>query len=208
MKKGAVIIETREISNLYEIIVNDHLKYLPTDWALTIFLSENNKHLFAGKEFDREVSFKFLSNSELTISQYNQLLTSHSFWNTLPYDKILIFQSDSKILRSGIEQFMKYDYVGAAWSWQLWGGNGGLSLRSKNAMLNAISNKPYNEGAHGNEDVYFSNYLHETNGNLAPRDICEKFSVEAVFGLGSLGIHAIEKYLTPDQCKMILNQYL
>lgn len=208
MKKGAVLIETREISNLYEIIVNDHLKHLPSDWALTIFLSENNKHLFLNKEFDREVSFRFLENNDLTISQYNHLLTSHNFWSSLPYDKVLIFQSDSKILRSGIEKFLEYDYVGAAWSWQLWGGNGGLSLRSKSAMLEAISKKPYQEGAHGNEDVYFSNYLHEVNGNLASREICEKFSVEAVFGLGSLGVHAIEKYLTPDQCKMILNQYL
>lgn len=181
---GAVIVETRQIPNLDEIIAN-HVKFLPKDWGLMVI---------------KDVVVN-------TLSDYNRLLTSKAFWDRIPFDKILIFQSDSMLLRAGIEEFLEWDYVGAPWKFQEHGGNGGLSLRSKESMLKVIKNKPY-DSSYGYEDVYFCNALKEMpEFKLAPREVCEKFSCETIFKLGTIGIHSINKYLTKEQCELILNQY-
>lgn len=180
MRKGAVIIESRDL-NVNEII-NRHKPFLPDDWDI---LHINEKRI----------------NS---INSYNALLTNIKFWESLPFDKVLIFQHDSGLLRNGIEDFMEWDYIGAAWQWQEIGGNGGLSLRTVKAMIDTLKKTTYSIHKHGNEDVYFSNHL---LGKLAPRTECEKFSCEAIFTLGTLGYHAINKYLTDSEVKTILNQY-
>lgn len=182
MKLGAVIVETRPIPNLQEIIDN-HMKFLPKDCGLMVF-------------------DKVKINS---MEDYNRLLTSKYFWEKLPYDKILIFQSDSMLLRTGIEEFLQYDYVGAPlFHIEFPAMNGGLSLRSKRAMLKVISRFRY---AGGNEDMWFCNGIKALKGKFPTKEVAQLFSVETIFGLGSFGVHAIEKWHTPEQCDLILNQY-
>ena len=139
-----------------------------------------------------------------SMNEYNQLLTSRSFWDGLT-EKVLIFQHDAGLLKERIEEFLEWEYVGAPWSFQHDGGNGGLSLRSRDAMIKVIENVPYDGTM--NEDIYFCHGLKELGLNLAPREVCEKFSVESVFKMGTLGWHGIDTWLTPDQCREIRGQY-
>lgn len=181
-KYCAIICENR--FDVTEVIA-DHKKFLPSYFDVLHIKDEKIK-----TEYD-----------------YNALMTSLEFWENLPYDKVLIFQHDSRLLRFGIEFFYEWDYVGAPWTFQNHGGNGGLSLRSVSAMIEVIKTVPYVR-SYQNEDVYFSNILKEMKHlKLAPRHICEMFSCEAIFATGTLGTHAIDKYLTPEQCEIIYNQY-
>ena len=43
--------------------------------------------------------------------------------------------------------------------------------------------------------------------NIAPVEVCRKFSVESLFTEGSFGCHAIEKYFAPEQVEKIYTQY-
>jgi hypothetical protein len=182
MKYGAVIIENR-----FDVapIIKSHGKFIPKDWTIRSYSSLDIK----------------------SIKDYNTLLTSIEFWDSLPFDKILIFQHDSGLLRDGIEEFFEWDYIGAPWKFQHHGGNGGLSWRSKSAMIECIMQLPWNP-RYGNEDVYFSNLLKNMpQFKLAPREVCEKFSCESIYKEGTLGYHAIDKYLTKEECAKILTQY-
>jgi hypothetical protein len=179
MKKGAIIIENRNIPNL-DYIIRGHMKFLP-DWGFIHYKADIK-----------------------TMDDYNKLITSVKFWESVPFDKVLIFQHDSKILRPGIDEFLEWDYVGAPWKFQLHGGNGGFSLRSKKAMIDTLKSFTWDKSK-GNEDIFFSNFL---VGNLAPRCVCDKFSCETIYKLGTLGTHAIDKYLTPAECETILSQYV
>ena len=197
MTNAAVITETR---NFNPQIIRDHLDMLPDNFDLIVFCGDSNAHLF--NEFE---CIKY-NTSINNLNDYNRLLTSLYFWDKLQhFDKVLIFQTDSKILREGIEEFYKWDYVGAPWLFQEKGGNGGLSLRDPKIMLEIIESEPYNPG-YGYEDVYFSNKV-ENYGNLAPRNICKKFSCETIFELGTWGYHAIQNYMTNEQISKIENQY-
>jgi len=186
MLKGAVMIENRLTDAQFAEVIQKHVPFLPDDWKVTI-----------------------IRHKQVTSMQdYNQLLTSLSFWESMPYDKVLIFQHDSGLLREGIEEFLEWDYVGAPWRFQQHGGNGGLSLRSKEAMIKVIKAHPWRGMLlDGNEDLYFCNRMKEMGLNMAPREVCSKFSVETIFTLGSLGYHAMDKYLFPVQVSKVLHQY-
>lgn len=182
MKLLALIVDNRNID--FNPIYERHIKHLPSNTNVIHYKPQIN-----------------------SIADYNLLFTSAKFWDKfIGYDRVLIFQHDSGLLRSGIEYFYPYDYVGASWKFQQHGGNGGLSLRNPKIMSYICNNFTYNKKE--NEDVYFSNIMHKHNiGNLAPRNICQLFSVETIYSLGSLGYHAIDKYLTDEEIKSVLTQY-
>jgi hypothetical protein len=194
---AAVIVDTRRLS-LYQVIT-EHLFYLPKYTKLYIFSSEDNRHL------QEMLNCEFHVVEINDIKGYNKLLKSKNFWNKIKEENILIFQEDSRLLREGIEDFYEYDYVGAAWDFYPFVGNGGLSFRHKSAMLKVLEVcNPKNDI---NEDVYFAWGCNVLKLNLAPVHVANKFSCETQFNLGTLGYHAIEKYLSLEQVNEIKKQY-
>ncbi len=181
MNPVAIIIETRPL-NIQSIIAK-HEPFLPKDWDVW-----------------------HIGNERIdSIADYNRLLTSRRFWRNMP-DHVLIFQHDSELLRTGVEDYLEFDFVGADIPKIDGCMNGGLSIRSKKAMLRVIDNIPYTPEL-GNEDIYFCNGLRQLSGYLPTKEEVNKFAVETSFHLGSVGCHAIEKYLNFEQCNLIKNQY-
>ena len=185
MKKCAIIIDNRPSKQLDETI-QKHMDFLP-DWDLKQIndIPINNGH------------------------DYNRVLTDYQFWANLQYDKVLIFQHDSMMLKKIPDEFLNYSYVGAPWKanapWNTTdrrGGNGGISIRDVKAHRLFTSNNHYNPSK-GNEDVWFSNNL----PNVAPYEICCKFGVETEFKLDTCTYHAIDKHLTKDEYNQIRTQY-
>ncbi len=184
MKDYAVIlVENR--AGLVSNAIKNHLPFLPKDWRL------------------HQISEPWINSLEA----YNKLMTSKSFWeNFMYYDRVLIIQHDSALLRKGIEDFLQWDYIGAPWKFQDAGGNGGLSLRNPRAMFDICNKYVYDQSIDGYEDIWFSRFVGQ-DWRLAPREECFKFSCETIYQEGTLGIHAIDKYLTTEQCQKLRNQY-
>lgn len=196
---GAVIVETRWLPNIIETI-NDHVKMLPADWGLTIFTSKENLDFF-GEVYGHN---NVIAIPEISAAaEYNKLLTSKWFYEVLPYDEILVFQHDSMLLKKDIMRFVGKGYVGAPWKFQDRGGNGGLSIRNVDDCIELLSVKDFDEAIHGNEDIFFSNFLKR----VAPREVCEAFSMETIFKMGTTSYHAIDKYFSFAECEQIRTQY-
>ena len=89
---------------------------------------------------------------------------------------VLIFQTDALLLRRGVDDFLRWDYIGAPWRTDdLWcvgkphlmeAGNGGLSLRSRARTLETLDRFGYSRGQ--SEDVFYVD-THEGGRALAPR---------------------------------------
>ena len=198
---AAVITETRPMAIIPEII-EQHLSMLPDDFELIVFCSKENVRNFL--DFDRHIN-KYMVTIR-SLHDYNMLMTSSFYWSKLlAYEHVLIFQTDSKILRTGIEEFYEWDFIGSPWIFQPHGGNGGLSLRTPKVMMETLKAIPYHPG-YGYEDVYYSNNLGK-RGKLAPRKECEKFACETIFKMGTFGCHALKNYMNHEQIKQIEMQY-
>ena len=109
MNKCAVIVDNRPSAKLDKII-EQHMAFLP-GWDLN------------------HVSHIPISNGH----DYNRILTDPNFWLKLDnYQKVLIFQHDSMIIKPIPDYMLDYDFVGAPWKADApWntpdrrGGNGG-----------------------------------------------------------------------------------
>lgn len=205
-KKGAVIVETRKIEN-FGLIVKNHLHFLPKGWGLTVCHSYENESFVENELKDViGVNWMVVGSDKLDANRYNQLLTSNHFWNLIPYETVLVFQSDSLLLRKGLDMFENYDYIGAPWANRAMprlGGNGGLSIRNKAKTLETIQRFHYNQVAHGNEDVYYSLNM---NGNKADKPVGIKFSVETMYYPNPIGCHAMEKWMPKGHVTEILTK--
>ena len=187
MKLCLVIVENRV--ELHQTVIDNHFPYLPDGTEIKVYEEPESS----------------------TIQGYNRIMVSPDFWHSLlHYDRVLIAQHDSALLRTGIGEFYQYDYIGSPWKFQGHGGNGGLSLRNPKVMLDICNTYPYRgEQESGNEDIWFCNIMKSKNvGHLAPPDACRKFAVESIFSLGTVGYHAIDKYLAPEECEQIRKQYI
>jgi len=186
MKVAAVIIDDREL--VAQKAINDHVDFLPDDWIVV-----HQKPPYAGGIYYIK-----------TPMVYNNILTNPNFWRGCVYDRVLIFQHDSGLLRDGIEDFLRWDFIGAPIKNIPDCMNGGLSLRNPKVMYDICVNHPYQGMAvDGNEDIYFCKHI-----KYKPtKEIAQSFSVETEFALGSLGYHAIDKYLSKQQVNQILHQY-
>jgi hypothetical protein len=211
----AVIIETRDIPSLPWVLRNiaHH-----TGWQILGYCSDENIHRFDQAGFAIELRKIKLSS----VDAYSTLLCSDSFWEDLP-EHALIFQSDSFMLRSGIEPFLKYDYVGAPWKWayelpnrQVFqgGGNGGFSLRKTSKMREIIRAIPHERlydhimikprpKALMHEDLYFTLAMKTLGCHLPDLETQKRFCVEAIFYEKPLAVHAVAKHLNVHQLRAL-----
>jgi hypothetical protein len=184
--KAAVIIEPRKHPLLKQVIYN-FMYLLPSDWSLHIFCGSDN-YDFVKESILFNCNIHTLPQSNLTEQDYNNLLTSSSFYTEyFNSEHILIFQTDTILLKDNINDFLHFDIIGAPWSFSRDKGcNGGLSLRKRSKMLEIIQTS---SKCVENEDGFFSfTNAHKLNINPSFENK-NKFSVETVIHEDPLGMH-------------------
>jgi hypothetical protein len=164
-----VLIEPRKHPNSEFVLRNFTHFMAPLGWALVIVHGTENKEFMLNLvEGWTTVTMFQLNVSDLPNARaYTNLLCTATFWESIPHENILLFQTDTCLLGSQqFRRFTKYDYVGAPW-WNVCPmsgsvfkpgsrpkqfikdgdalaelfpnivGNGGLSFRKKSAMIEA-----------------------------------------------------------------------
>ncbi len=199
---GAVIVEPREHPAM-KFVLQNVLDRTPIDtpiiwyhgtsngtWAQELIGTLHDCTITGTTE--SRVSLQCCGKSNLTIKDYNELLLSLAFWESIPFETILIFQTDSMILskdRDEIVQFLKYTYIGAPATWHLGRvGNGGFSIRDKQYCINAVL---LTRNVHGNEDMKFTAHLYDKSFNYVIPTVQEatRFSAEHFYCTNPFGCH-------------------
>ena len=209
-----VIIEPRAHRYLHGVLNN--FSHMFPNANLTIVHSKANENAIMDILKDHpnhNIHLLPICNRNLSISQYNQLLTSTCFWSDVIKAKhALVFQTDTGIRYNGILKYLQYDYVGAPWPWvhdpnqPYVVGNGGLSLRKRDVM-NKICNK-YSPNGIDNvaEDIFFSKIMFEDHRESLPSlEIASGFSVEHVANHNPMGFHQVYRHKSEDYVYNILN---
>jgi hypothetical protein len=179
-----LIVETRDHVNLVPVIRN--FQHVLPDTPIYVFHGVTNEAKLRAA-FGDSLNYVPIESDNMTIRQYNYLMTHPQLWQNLSGRHVLVFQTDSVLFsrsRVKIQDFFQYDYVGAPWNRlyryyvrnafmfrgldrHSWGGNGGLSLRRRSTMVDITERYPYLSIPYSPEDVYFSNAM----GDMADDEV-------------------------------------
>jgi hypothetical protein len=198
-KYTAIIVEPRKHAALLFVLEN-FLKNLSSEWNIIIFHGRLNSNYVNNiivnnlHNYKERISTINLNINNLKPSEYSFLFKQLFFYNKIPTETFLVFQTDTIIFEKNkdlINNFLKYDYVGAPWdlsptSINNFVGNGGLSLRKKSKMLEII--KKDIDIINIAEDVYFS-CSNKVQLFKPSQQEAKLFSVEYMFSKNTFGSH-------------------
>jgi hypothetical protein len=213
----AVIVEPRLHPQLKNVIDN-MIEFLNINTKIMVFHSEiNMEFLLSNYKDNNRIILKKLTklrNNNLTIPEYNILLTSMTFWNQIEGEYILIFQTDSCLCQHvddfNLEPYKEYGFVGAPCrdindKYNTWR-NGGFSLRRKSLTLKCLKLlQPY-EKVTINEDKFYTVICKDII-KPAPYDLSMIFSIEKYYYDKPLGLHKTWKYIKKEQWDELFNNF-
>lgn len=205
----AIMVEPRKHPAL-EFVLQNFTENLNEDWNFIIYHGKTNEKMLKdivsrlSADVQNRITLINLNVKNLNIKQYSTMFFCPTFYDNIPTETFLIFQTDSMILKENkdkINDFFKYDYVGAPWPktmgrlGKMEVGNGGLSLRKKSKMVELLQykEKAVEHGKFGKyiaEDQFFSGYFVPEVKVYKPTFIKAKdFSVESIYSNAPFGIH-------------------
>jgi hypothetical protein len=210
-KYEAVLIEYRQLPHI-EFLIRNTIHKLGDEWSHTIVCGNLNYSMVCSicKNISNNIKIIKTDFNNLTQNEYNNYLLTTDFWNLLTGEKILIYQEDTCIFKQNINDFIHYDYIGAPFlktnnDTPSQVGNGGLSIRTRQCMIDIINNFPkentiiqsstipymkYNKLDNIPEDVYFSINIHNYDKYIiADFDVAYDFSTEIIYNSTSFGGH-------------------
>jgi hypothetical protein len=200
----AIIVEPRQHKALAFVLQN-FLTNLSDEWNIIIIHGNLNAEYVQKiinenlATYKSRIKARNLGVDNLTTFEYSALFRIPQFYDIIPTETFLVFQTDTMIFEKYkhlINLFLKYDYVGAPWDLQhqksevklLNGqvvGNGGLSLRKKSKMLEIIKKETRR---YLPEDLFFS-CTTEVELYKPSFEEAKFFSMEQVFSYASFGCH-------------------
>ena len=156
----AIIVEPRNHKAL-PFVVNNVIDNLSNDWNVIIFHGNMNINYVNNiVKTSNRIKLHNLNVDNFTRNEYSRLLMTKSFYDNIPTEIFLIFQTDSMIFsknKNYINRFLQYDYVGAPWPHlnnQI--GNGGFSLRKKSKMIEILEKEKIPDDPNYPEDLFFA----------------------------------------------------
>lgn len=215
--KFCVIVEPRIHSLLIPVIKNFMVLLKNKGWGLMIFHGNKNQSMLIEHLNEwKNVYYINLKIDDLDRNQYNYLFTTPELWNTI-YQvggrHALLFQTDCLLLKDNLDEYIKYDFIGAPWKKPMhnlkYGFNGGFSLRNVETMIRIVSNclpvsyeDKDTEKITGiaNEDIYFAYHISNNEGffDIPSIEIAKSFSIETMYHDGPVGLHKPHLNIFPN----------
>jgi len=216
----AILLESR-YNPSYEIVIRQVLRFLPENFKIIFMVTQDIINDYSKLVFKiintvshPGIEVRCLDYPLTNVVDYNNIMLDIKFWKELSmYSHVLIFQTDTMMFKYGLENYLKYDYIGSPWP-LTYGlaegvGNGGFSLRSIQAMIQCLEkkneikigtykdDKKYLLQFKGNypEDVFYSFAMNQLNFNISPPNIASYFANETImFNPNIIGSHQLRKF--------------
>lgn len=231
---SAIIVEPRKHAAL-KFVIENMIRNLPPRWEVIVVHGPRNdihlkqqvlpelvqKYSTTSSNSNRQpnewtfdkmenkvVRLYSIPNDNLTIPQYNRVLTSPVLWNLPRAENVLIFQTDSMIFSNFARDYKhfanNYTYSGSPFfpgkSRIMF--NGGLSLRKKSASLHAIQTRTAESlRRNENEDIFYMHHLFSHPGRYKLPSMMEaaRFSAQIVLSANPLGVHKCWINMKPSE---------
>jgi len=201
---AVTVFQPRSRLDLYSYIVRWNSRMLGPNWAIQIFYGTDDDKAALDHALGSPpnviwtpIFIRGLRKNTTTLEEYNILRLSGDFWEAIRQEHVLIYETDSMVLRNDgcVDRFLAYDYVGAPWGDWI-GGNGGFTLRRRSTEMVALQRPelkdiqgPHPEVNYSAEDTTILMVMRKMNVSIAPRDEEAKFAVESVNEEAPCGFH-------------------
>jgi len=190
-----LIIETRLSLNLI-LVIKNAIEKLP-NFNLMI-MSTKPVIEYVKTIFGKIPNTAIINKSKINLLDYSEFLRSPLLWDSIKEERVLVFQSDSLILRSISEtEFPSVSMLGSVCvnfeDENKFIMNGGFSLRDKKLMKELCKNKIITSKI---EDIFFTEQIRKFYPELMPSmSECNDFAIESIGNkLKAKGIHGTDKY--------------
>ena len=214
--KAICIVERRCHPNLEFCLQN--AAYFARGFSLHIFCSSANRNFIetiCGNQLPNihlhEV-FEHIGTPEQGRFEYNELLKSSFFWNSIEEEHVITIETDSYFLDFIPESIYTYDYVASRWQWAPdEAGGGGLSYRKTKLMKEIIHSNRVNISEHKMQDTYAAAGMKLLNAKIPNEQDSYKYFVEAMASNHAFGVHQWWTFvwnLKEEEIKLLLRLYL
>ena len=179
------------------LVLKNFWSLLGDEWNFHLFINERVRAFLRQKLPDFHYKWTPIQAHRLTTDQYSSLLRQRAFWEQVREETVLVFQADCLLLHPIPAWAERFDMIGAPCG-TIGDGrhiyNGGLSVRSRRAML-SVALKPDQNGLERRpEDVFFTEELRKIGANLPDLRTAHRFATEDVYSTHPIGIHGTDKY--------------
>jgi hypothetical protein len=194
-KYSFVIVERRVHPNWWFILRN--IAWAAPNFSLYIYCSDLNYEFIKtilGDKVDNVHIFKWFQGNpdrKTALQEYNITLKMPQFYKLIESEYVITVQMDSYFLQKIPEWIFCGTYYGAPWAWNPSAcGNGGLSIRHINSMIEICEKDIINIQNNTDEDMFFSNMIQKNNYNLPSLEFRlkvfqENYPIDAI----PIGIH-------------------
>ena len=189
--KGICIVERRCHPNLKFCIQN--AAYYARGYSIHIFCSKANLdfiNIITGTQFNNlhiYPIFDDLGTPEAGKNEYNNLLRTHSFWNTFKEEHIITIETDSYFMKPIPDSIYAYDYVGSKWvSKEAEPGGGGLTYRKVSVMKESLE---LNIEGHEMQDTFVSHGIQQLNKKFPTLEEAFNYFIEGHISNNGIGTH-------------------
>ena len=202
-KHTAVIVEPRMIDHLPQLITKFY-NVLKDTFTFKFYCGKNRKKVWLKRLKGIDIQIIELKKDNFTVDDYNLLLKSKKFYESIKSEYTLIFQHDAWIINTlPITVFtnLNKSYIGGNMSYKWYelerenifprykNFNGGLSLRKTADMIRIIEEYP--DTVNYPEDVYFTVGCYRLNLPIGDDEISCMFCNHTYITDKCFGIHSI-----------------
>ncbi len=194
-KNLMLILDTRLSLSLILVIKNALYK-MPNFNLMLISTKETID--FIEKIFGKIPNKIEINKKKINLKEYSKILLDQNVWKKINEERVLIFQSDTIILRNIHDnEFEKLSMLGPVCvnlendnKFMI---NGGFSFRNKNLMKELCTNKIITSNI---EDIFYTEQIRNHYPELMPTiKECNDFAIESTGNkLTAKGIHGTDKY--------------
>ena len=194
-KNLMLILDTR-LSLALILVIKNAIDKMPNFNLMLISTKETIN--FVENIFGK-ISYKVeINKSKINLVEYSKILLDQNIWKKIKEDRVLIFQSDTIILRNILDdEFPKLSMLGPVCvdfeNENKFMINGGFSLRNTKLMMELCTNKIINSSV---EDLFYTEQIRKHYPELIPTiQECNDFAIESIGNkLTAKGIHGTDKY--------------
>lgn len=170
--------------------------FLGEGWNLYLYHTEYNSDFMQANFGEWDIGRFKIDKPRVNLQVYNGLFKNPHFWKNFKEDKILVFQGDCIACKPFEDKWLKWDMIGGACGP---GGRiyqGGMSLRTKHVMVDALMKYDWllNEET---EDIFFTKALTLMGAKLPNMYDAGCFSCENEYFQLPFGFHGIDKGYMP-----------